>query len=83
MHENYILDIRNKDLLQWYGVNVEEVLKKAQFPGDALNHRVPTITEEGYRVPAGLCGDQFISARVFGLDGFVHQRLSEAKDRTE
>lgn len=46
--KNYILDGRYKDLLQWHGINVEEVLKKAQLPGDALSHRVPTMTEEGY-----------------------------------
>lgn len=46
--KNYILDGRYKDLLEWHGINVEEVLKKAQLPGDALNHRVPTMTEAGY-----------------------------------
>lgn len=46
--KNYILDGRYKDLLQWHGIDVEAVLKKAQLPGDALNHRVPTMTEEGY-----------------------------------
>lgn len=46
--KNYILDGRYKDLLEWHGISVEEVLKKAQLPGDALNHRVPTMTEEGY-----------------------------------
>lgn len=46
--KNYILDGRYKDLLQYHGINVEEVLKKAQLPGDALNHRTPTMTEEGY-----------------------------------
>ncbi len=46
--KNYILDGRYKDLLQWHGINVEEVRKKAQLPGDALNHRVPTMTEAGY-----------------------------------
>ena len=45
---HFILDGRYKDLLQWHGINVEEVLKKAQLPGDALSHRVPTMTEEGY-----------------------------------
>ena len=44
----YILDGRYKYLLQYHGINVEEVLKKAQLPGDALNHRTPTMTEEGY-----------------------------------
>ena len=46
--QKYILDGRYKDLLQYHGINVEEVLKKAQLPGDALNHRTPTMTEEGY-----------------------------------
>ena len=46
--KNYILECRYKDLLQYHGINVEEVLKKAQLPGDALNHRTPTMTEEGY-----------------------------------
>ena len=44
----YILDGRYKDLLQWHGIDVEAVLKKAELPGDALNHRVPTMTEAGY-----------------------------------
>ena len=46
--QKYILDGRYKDLLQYHGINVEEVLKKAQLPGDALNHRTPTMSEEGY-----------------------------------
>ena len=46
--KNFILDGRYKDLLAWHGISVEEVLKKAKLPGDALNHRVPTMTEEGY-----------------------------------
>ena len=46
--KNYILDGRYKDLLQYHGINVEEVLRKAQLPTDALNHRIPTMTEEGY-----------------------------------
>ena len=46
--KNYILDGRYKDLLQYHGINVEEVLRKAQLPTDALNHRTPTMTEEGY-----------------------------------
>ena len=46
--KNFILDGRYKDLLEWHGIKVEEVLKKAKLPGDALNRRVPTMTEEGY-----------------------------------
>ena len=46
--KNYILDGRYKDLLQYHGINDEEVLRKAQLPTDALNHRTPTMTEEGY-----------------------------------
>ena len=46
--KNYILDGRYKDLLKWHGVSVEEVLKKAELPGDALNHRIPMMSEEGY-----------------------------------
>ena len=46
--KNYILDGRYKDLLLYHGINVEEVLRKAQLPTDALNHRIPTMTEEGY-----------------------------------
>ena len=46
--KNYILDGRYKDLLQYHGINVEEVLRKAQLPTDSLNHRIPTMTEENY-----------------------------------
>ena len=56
--KNYILDGRYKDLLQYHGINVEEVLKKAQLPGDALNQRTQTMTEEGYyrfMTHSGIC----------------------------
>ncbi len=46
--KNYILDGRYKDLLQYHGIDVEAVLKKAQIPTDALNHRTPAMSEESY-----------------------------------
>lgn len=48
MAKSFILDGRYGDLLQFYGIRVEEVLRKAQLPGDAFKHRAPTMTEAQY-----------------------------------
>lgn len=44
----FVLDGRYGDLLKYYGINIEEVLRKADLPGDVFNHRTPTMTEEQY-----------------------------------
>ena len=46
--KRFILDGRYGDLLKYFGVNTEEVLKKAQLPGDTFAHKSPTMTEEEY-----------------------------------
>lgn len=44
----FIVDGRYSDLLKYYGINIEEVLRKADLPGDIFSHRTPTMTEEQY-----------------------------------
>lgn len=44
----FILDGRYGDLLKYYGISVEEVLRKAQLPGDVFAHKTPTMKEEEY-----------------------------------
>lgn len=45
---HYIVDGRYKDLLKYYGMDIGEVLKKAQLPEDILNHTTITMKEEEY-----------------------------------
>lgn len=45
---HFIVDGRYKDLLKLYGIDVEVVLKKAELPGDILNHKIVTMKEEQY-----------------------------------
>ena len=44
----FILDGRYGALLTAYGINIEEVLRKAGLPGDVFSHRNPVMTEEQY-----------------------------------
>lgn len=44
----FILDGRYGDLLRFYGINVEEVLRKAGLPGDVFSHKTPVMREEEY-----------------------------------
>ena len=42
------LDGRYGDLLAFYGLSLEEALRKAELPGDTFAHKTPTLTEEQY-----------------------------------
>lgn len=44
----FILDGRYGDLLKYFGINMDEVLRKAQLPGDAFAHKTPVMSEEEY-----------------------------------
>ena len=44
----FIIDGRYADMLAWHGLNIEEVLRKAQLPGDAFRHQTVTMSEEQY-----------------------------------
>ena len=44
----FLVNGRYGDLLAFFGISVEEVLKKAQLPGDAFQHRTVTMREEDY-----------------------------------
>ena len=44
----FLVDGRYGDLLAFFGISIEEVLKKAQLPGDAFQHRTVTMREEDY-----------------------------------
>lgn len=44
----FILDGRYKELLKYYGINAEEVLRKAELPGDIFSRRTPVMKEEEY-----------------------------------
>ena len=44
----FIIDGRYGDMLSFFGLNMEEALRKAQLPGDAFKHRTVTMTEEKY-----------------------------------
>lgn len=44
----FILDGRYGDLLKYFGISLEEVLRKAQLAGDLFAHRTPTMSEEEY-----------------------------------
>lgn len=44
----FILDGRYKELLKYYGINVEEALRKAKLPGDIFSRRTPIMKEEEY-----------------------------------
>ena len=46
--ERFIIDGRYSDLLNYFGINVEEVLRKAQLPGDIFRHKTVTMSEESY-----------------------------------
>lgn len=45
---HFIVDGRYKDILEYHGINVSEVLRKAKLPGDILNHKTITMKEEQY-----------------------------------
>lgn len=44
----FLLDGRYGDLLKYFGIPMDEVLRKARLPGDVFAHRTPTMTEEEY-----------------------------------
>ena len=44
----FILDGRYGDLLKYFGIPMDEVLRKAQLPGDIFAHKTPTLKEEEY-----------------------------------
>lgn len=45
---HFIVDGRYKDILQYHGINVSEVLRKAELPRDILNHKTVTMKEAQY-----------------------------------
>ncbi|MBR5164917.1 MAG: helix-turn-helix domain-containing protein [Ruminococcus sp.] len=46
--KRFIIDGRYFDLLKYYHISLEEVLRKAELPGDVFSHRTPTMTQEQY-----------------------------------
>lgn len=46
--DRFIVDGRYKDILEYHGIDVSEVLKRAMLPGDILQHRTITMKEEQY-----------------------------------
>lgn len=44
----FIIDGRYVNLLKHYNIRLEEVLRKAELPGDVFSHRTPTMTEKQY-----------------------------------
>lgn len=44
----FILDGRYKELLKYYGISVEEALRKAELPGDIFNRKIPMMKAEEY-----------------------------------
>ena len=46
--KRFIIDGRYVDLLKYYNISLEEVLRKAELPGDVFSHRTPTMTQEQY-----------------------------------
>lgn len=45
---HFIVDGRYRDLLEYHGIDVSEVLRKAMLPGDILNRRTITMKEDQY-----------------------------------
>lgn len=45
---HFILDGRYGDLLNIYGISIEEALNKAELPGDVFRRQTPSMTEEQY-----------------------------------
>ena len=46
--KRFIIDDRYVDLLKYYHISLEEVLRKAELPGDVFSHKTPTMTQEQY-----------------------------------
>lgn len=44
----FMLDGRYGDLLKFFGISIEEVLKKARLPGDTFANKAPTMSEDEY-----------------------------------
>lgn len=44
----FIVDGRYAELLNSYGIRVEEALRKAELPGDAFCHKAPVMEEDAY-----------------------------------
>lgn len=45
---HFIVDGRYKEILEYHGINVSQVLKKAMLPEDILNHKNITMKEDQY-----------------------------------
>ena len=46
--KRFIIDGRYVELLKNYHISLEEILRKAELPGDVFSHKTPTMTEEQY-----------------------------------
>ena len=46
--KRFIIDGRYVDLLKYYNISLEEVLRKAELPGDVFSHKTSTMTQEQY-----------------------------------
>ena len=46
--KRFNIDGRYVDLLKYYHISLEEVLRKAELPGDVFSHRTPSMTQEQY-----------------------------------
>lgn len=44
----FVINGRYGDIPALYGINIEEVLRKAQLPGDTFRHKTVTMSEENY-----------------------------------
>lgn len=44
----FILDGRYGELLSFYGISVEEALRRAELPGDVFQHKSPVMKEKEY-----------------------------------
>lgn len=45
---HFIVDGKYKDILEYHGIDIGEVLRKAMLPGDILNHKTITMKEKQY-----------------------------------
>lgn len=74
---HFVIDGRYKDLLCYHGLDVANVLRKSQLPGDALNHEVVKMTEAEYyrfmEAIGALAPDPLLSVRMAtegGIESF-------------
>lgn len=45
---HFLVDGRYKDIIEYHGIDVSCVLRKAKLPGDILNHKTITMKEDQY-----------------------------------